>query len=130
MRAFALALALAACGGSSDKPAATPAAEPDRRAAAEAKLGAAQTSAVKAMCERLTECSAEDARKTMSPEELAKLDLAATVPKLRAECEAEYGGVELSPRQVSVIRRCVSEAPDCASLPPCLDAASGGKPAE
>ena len=90
---------------------------------AERKLRAAQDSAVEAMCERLTDCAVEDARREMSPEELAKLNLEELVPMHRAECEEQYGQKSLSPRQIKIIQGCVNDAGDCDALHECLAAA-------
>jgi hypothetical protein len=90
---------------------------------AEAKLRAAQESAVQAMCERLIECSVESARASMTPEELAKLDLEEIVPRARADCEEEYAGRRLSPRQVRVVQTCVNQPGTCDELHACLDQA-------
>ncbi len=89
----------------------------------EAKLRAAQESAIQAMCERLADCAADEARATMSPEEVAKLELDKTVPQLRAECEDEGMQNALSPRQVTVIQGCVNGSPTCDELNSCLDQA-------
>jgi hypothetical protein len=89
----------------------------------EAKLRAAQESAIQAMCERLADCALDEARATMSPEEIAKLEPDKAVPQLRAECEEEGMQSALSPRQVTVIQRCVSGSPTCDELNTCLDQA-------
>ena len=114
---------LLACGGSSGDGRSTSPAEDGKASEAEAdrKLRAAQTSSIEAMCERLVDCSVEDAKKSMKPEELAELQPEELVPKARATCEREYGALSLSPRQIKVIRRCVNDAPDCSTLQVCLD---------
>lgn len=137
VRAMRLVLACAlsstlllACGGSSSstttqEPApAEPDPEAARRAESEQKLKAAQASAVHAMCERLVDCSVEDAKAEMSPEEVAKLNPEELVPRAQAECEAEYGQLELSPRQIKTIQRCVNEAETCPALNECLAGAN------
>ncbi len=93
------------------------------RPSPEAKLRAAQETAVQAMCERLADCAVEEARATMTPEEVAKLELDKTVPQLRAECEEEGMHSSLSPRQVTIIQRCVNGSPTCDELNACLDQA-------
>jgi hypothetical protein len=127
--AFVVALTLAACGGSSSESseaaapaAAAPAASgADRQAQSERKLRAAQASAIAAMCERLVDCSVEDAKRTMSPKELEELKPAELVPKARTECEGDYGTSSLSPRQIRTIQGCVNQSPDCAALTTCLE---------
>lgn len=86
-------------------------------------LHAAQESAIEAMCERLVDCSVEDARKTMTPAEVEKLDLPHLVPRARAECEEDYSEHALSPRQIRIIQGCVNQQSTCAQLNDCLDAA-------
>jgi hypothetical protein len=117
-RAAILVLLLVACAGGDKPPASEPAPAP--APTADDKLRAAQVSAVHAMCERLVQCSIEDARATMSPDELAKLAPEELVPRAEADCEAEYGASALSPRQIKVIQRCVNEAAECAALDTCL----------
>jgi len=132
LRAALLALAAFSCGGSgasgaggeSGSAAGNRAGEaPSQPGENERKLRAAQESAVEAMCERLVECAVESARANMSPEEVAKLDVEETAPRLRDECEEETGRRSLSPRQVRVVQRCVTEAGTCDELHTCLDQA-------
>ena len=92
-------------------------------AQSEQQLHAAQESAIEAMCERLVTCSVEDAKKTMTPEQIQKLDLPHLVPRARAQCEEDYSEHALSPRQVRVIQGCVNQQGTCAQLNDCLDAA-------
>jgi hypothetical protein len=95
--------------------------EAERRAESERNLRAAQESAVEAMCERLADCAVESARENMTPEEVAQLDVENTAPRLREECESEYGRTQLSPRQVRVVQRCVTETRACDELQTCLE---------
>jgi hypothetical protein len=114
---------VAACsGGGGERPARS---EPPAEAtpSSERKLRAAQESALAALCERLVDCSVESARASMSPEEVAKLDVKNTAPRLRDECEEEGGQSNWSPRQVRVVRRCVTEAGTCQALQACLQEA-------
>jgi hypothetical protein len=129
---FACVAWLAACSGGgaesggSSEPAAGQAGQGGQgggQPSAEAKLRAAQESAVQAMCERLIECSVESARASMTPEELAKLDLEEIVPRARADCEEEYAERRLSPRQVRVVQGCVNQPGTCDELHACLDQA-------
>lgn len=126
------ALLLAACSGSEgggkegETPTSGPPAkseEETRREESLGKLRAAQDSAVEAMCDRFFDCAVEDTRKT-KPKELEGVNLEEMRGKHMAECEEEYGKSELSPRQVKVVQKCVNEAPSCAELETCLQAAN------
>ena len=86
------------------------------------KLRAAQESAIEAMCDRFFDCAAEEARQTR-PKELEGVNLEEMRSKHMAECEEEGNQSELSPRQVKVIQQCVNDAPSCAELETCLQAA-------
>jgi hypothetical protein len=124
MRALAIALVLlaAACGGSKEPAPSEPAPAP--APTEEAKLRAAQDATMAAMCERLVDCSVEDAKATITEAELAELAPEELVPKARAECEGEYASLTLSPRQIKVIQGCVNGPPACADFTACLDAAN------
>ena len=95
------------------------AAPPTEQEQAEAKLRAAQESAVEALCERLYHCAVED----LPPEKRAEVKPEELEPKFRADCEDEANRSDLSPRQVRVIQRCVNEAQECGALAECLDEA-------
>jgi hypothetical protein len=121
-----LLLAALACGGGQAEPSREPAPSTEAgepAASPEEKLRAAQESAVEAMCERLVDCAVEEARKNMSPDEVAKLDVEQTGRKLRDECEAEGAQKALSPRQIRVVQRCVTQPGTCDELQTCLDEA-------
>jgi hypothetical protein len=119
---LAVVVLAAACGGSKEPAPSEPAPAP--APTEEAKLRAAQDSTMAAMCERLVDCSVEDAKATMSEAELADLKPDELVPKARAECESEYASLTLSPRQIKVIQACVNGPPACADFTACLDAAN------
>ncbi|MBK9032015.1 MAG: hypothetical protein IPL61_11925 [Myxococcales bacterium] len=95
-----IALAVAACGGSHPAPSSPdePAPPPDRRTELERRRDAA----CEALGPRMTDCAIADARATMSPEELAKLEIESTAPvhtkKFVESCQAQ----SLSSRQVRV----------------------------
>lgn len=104
---------------------------PEQTAEAERlrKLRAQQDSAIEAMCERFYDCALQDANKSaeagdITAEELAQI----TDERLRephmAECEEGYGRSDLSPRQVQVVRDCVSADNTCTELQACLQQAS------
>jgi len=121
---------LAACGGK-DKP---PAAPDDEVAEPETGPGPAPATEIErrrdAACEalgpRLTQCAVDDAKKTMSPEEVAKLDLDKTAPvhtrKFIESCKEQ----QLSSRQVRVYEVCLHEETACDPLIACLDNAKPG----
>jgi hypothetical protein len=128
-RLFAPLFLAAACSGSSGGAgdATTPTngegqtTEPTPEEESEAKLRAAQDSAIEAMCERFYHCAVEDTppdkqAEVGNPEELESTH--------RADCEEAYGRSNLSPRQIKIIQRCVNEAQKCDALNECLAEAS------
>lgn len=129
---LALALALAACAGksqpstvgNSDPPAADATAPPDHRTELERRRDAA--------CEqlgpRMTDCAIADARRTMTPEELAKLDVEATAPLHTREFVKDCQQQSLSSRQVRVYEVCLREETACEPLIACLDNANPTAP--
>ena len=124
------ALALGGCGGKDAKPAGpgTPAPTPSRT-----ELEVRRDAACEALGPRLTACAADEARRTMSPEELAKLDLEKTAPVHTEEFIRECKRQQLSSRQVRVYEVCVAEETECEPLVACLDnvrpnAAERGEP--
>lgn len=123
----ALFLGAAGCGGGggdASEPAATnDPPEPARPADAEEKLRAAQASAVEALCERLVDCAIEEARATMTPEQVAELDVEETGARLRDKCEGEGATSALSPRQIRVVQRCVNQNGSCDELQACVEEA-------
>ncbi len=76
------------------------------------------------MCVRLVDCSLEDAKKTMSPEEIAQLEKENVSEMALKDCSKQYGGMALSPRQVIGIRECLSAPSECAAFSDCLVAAT------
>lgn len=143
----AWALAVSACSGKSaegpsepttqaaeaqDKSQGKPQDKNDREAKrkrALAALKARQQAACEQMSEILTDCAVQDARKQMSPKELAELDLENTAPRHRAEVQDQCLAVDMSPRQVRVIESCLAKDTACTVFLPCLDAAQG-KPSQ
>ena len=129
--ASVLFVATPACGGGggASEPAATaspPAAQPEPApsgAEAERKLRAAQDSAVEALCERLVDCAIEEARASMTPEQVAELDVEDTGARLRDKCEGEGATSTLSPRQIRVVQRCVNQQGTCDELQTCVQEA-------
>ncbi|HKE13768.1 MAG TPA: hypothetical protein VKB80_02800 [Kofleriaceae bacterium] len=124
-----LAAAPLACGGGGAEGGAAPAPAPAGQGTAppakspEEQLRAAQKSAIHAMCERLVDCALEEARATMTPDEVAKLEAEDRPAQLRDKCEGEGAQSSLSPRQVRVVQQCVSQPGTCDELNTCLDQA-------
>jgi hypothetical protein len=123
--ALSALLVTTACGGSSSEPKEPTPAEPAEPAEPEVsegerKLRAAQANAVHAMCERLVDCAVEEASREQTAEEAAQSSTPAVLDRARAECESGYGQVEMSPRQIKLVQRCVNEARACAALEACL----------
>lgn len=121
---------LLACGSSTQKTTEDPAAEPgvqesDAQAeeTAEQKFARQQSDTVHKMCQRLIDCSIEDARASLSPEEFAKLDPEKIAPKAIADCTQEADKAPLSPRQVIGIRECLGAATSCPVFNECLGSA-------
>ena len=81
-----------------------------------------------AACEQLgptlTECAIADARVTMTPEELAKLDVEATAPIHTREFVKSCKEQTMSSRQVRVYEVCMNEETECGALTTCLENAS------
>jgi hypothetical protein len=73
---------------------------------------------------RLTECAIADARATMPPEELAKLDVENTAPVHTREFVKSCKAQTMSSRQVRVYEVCMKEETECAALTACLENAS------
>ncbi len=125
----------AACGGKTPaKPTLDP--EPavvapvaDGRTAIEVRRDAA----CEALGPRITACAIEEARRTLSADELAKLGLEQTAPKHTEIFVGECKTQQLSSRQVRVYEVCMAEESACEPLIACLDnvkptAAEGGAP--
>ncbi len=70
---------------------------------------------------RLTACAVAEARRTMTAEELAKLDLEKTAPVHSEEFTTECKRQQLSSRQVRVYEVCLVEETECDPLVTCLD---------
>jgi hypothetical protein len=122
---------IAACGGgssSSSGPSETPAAgagEP-AESSAEARLYRSQLATCGPMCERVTECAVEGARASLSEQELAELNLEETAPAHTRQCEEDCGASRLSPRQITVIRECITGHAECDPYIDCLDQVKKG----
>lgn len=93
----------------------------------EQKFARQQTDTIGKMCQRLIDCSIEDARKQMSAEEYAKLDVEKIKPKAIADCTQDADKSPLSPKQVIGIRECLSQATECSVFTDCIGAAGTGE---
>src|SRR5687768_898316 len=111
-------VAMLGCGSSS-KPAEPT--EPAPPADTRTELEIRRDAACEAVGPRITACAIEDARATMSAEELAKLDLETTGPAHTEEFVRECKGQAMSSRQVRVYEVCVAEETECEPLMACLD---------
>lgn len=77
--------------------------------------------ACEALGPRLTACAVDEARRTMTAAELAKLDLEKTAPVHTEEFITECKRQQLSSRQVRVYEVCLREETACDPLVTCLD---------
>lgn len=78
---------------------------------------------------RLTACAVAEARRTMTAEELAKLDLEKTAPVHSEEFTTECKRQQLSSRQVRVYEVCQQAETECEPLLACLEHISDLAPA-
>ncbi len=88
------------------------------------ELAKRQGAACEALGPRLTECAIADARATMPPAELAKLDIENTAPIHTREFVKSCKAQSLSSRQVRVYEVCMREETECGPLTACLENAS------
>lgn len=125
-------LCITACSGSSastptpanagDEPAQT-SPEEERKQADLERLQRYQEAACDQVGTVLTECAVEDARKQLSPEELAKLDIEKTATLHKAEFVARCTESAMSLRQVKVFDGCLAGKTSCEAFLDCLDQA-------
>ena len=122
MRAFLLVFVLACGGGGAN----TRPPDPDPTPPLP-ELQVRQEAACEQAGPRLTECAIADAKATLPPEEVAKLDLEKTAPvhtrEFIKECTAGY----MSSRQVRVYEVCLREETACDPLLACLENAKPQK---
>jgi hypothetical protein len=142
-RVLALALWLVGCGAPAAKPAEGP--KPNSEASTHAnpqpepgaaKLAAQQRDACEKMCQSFTACAMVDLKANWdqlsgedrkAAESIGERELQANTDQCRASCEAS----ELSPRQVKVVRDCLTDMPakaepsaaQCNTFQSCLGAA-------
>ena len=126
-----VAALLFACGNSNSKkpvedPAngtTTAASDAQPQETPEEKFARQQTDTVNKMCQRLVDCSIEDAKAQMSPEEFEKLDVPKIMPAAIADCTQNADKSPLSPRQVIGIRECLGQPIECSVFSDCIGAA-------
>lgn len=70
---------------------------------------------------RLTDCALADARATMTPEQLAELDVEKTAPLHTREMIKQCKEQTMSSRQVRVYEVCMREETECTALTACLE---------
>lgn len=78
---------------------------------------------------RLTDCAIADARATMTPEQLAELDVEKTAPLHTREMIKQCKEQTMSSRQVRVYEVCMREETECGPLTACLENAKPEAPA-
>jgi hypothetical protein len=126
-----LLLTIAACGGPRraagdddtlpDPGGARPGGDPDDGSAPAAnELERRQHAACERIIPRLTECAVADARRQLSPEKLAELDLERTAPIHTREHLRKCKAAPMSSRQVRVYEVCDREETECEPLAECL----------
>ncbi len=124
-------LVLSACGGTQSGAQATsepsaPTQKPAEPQSADDKLSQAQASTCAAVCDRLVQCSASDAKANLSPQQVAELNLEQTMPVAVDDCKRSCVIKPLSPKQLITARECVNGAPECPDYLHCLDAVNKG----
>lgn len=130
MAALLWTLGSACSGGSSS----TPPPDTQARTASQdssyeqklARLRARQEAACEKVSQVVTTCAVAEARATLSPKELAELDLENTAPRHQAKYMAACIASDMSPRQVKVFERCLADT-TCSVFIPCLDEAKPKK---
>ncbi len=116
------------CGGknkapeSTADPVATPESDAQPTETPEAKFARQKSDTVDKMCQRLTDCSIEDAQKNAPPEELVQINenLEGITRAAIADCNQQFAG-PMSPRQVITVRECLGQPTECTEFSACLD---------
>jgi hypothetical protein len=126
-------LCMTACSGSSAstpapanagyEPAAQTSPEEERKQADLERLRRYQEAACDQVGTVLTECAVDDARKQLSSEELAKLDIEKTATLHKAEFVDRCTESAMSLRQVKVFDGCLAGKTSCEAFLECLDQA-------
>lgn len=92
--------------------------------APQTELQKRQAAACEQLGPRLTDCAIADARATMTPEQLAELDIEKTGPVHTREAIQQCKEQTLSSRQVRVYEVCMREETACDALTACLENAA------
>jgi predicted small lipoprotein YifL len=127
---IAFVLALAACGSKNPKAGDGDTLPDDLRSNGngdpppQTELEKRQGAACEELGPKLTECAIADARATMSPDELAKLDVENTGKIHTREFVKSCKAQTMSSRQVRVYEVCMREETECGALTACLENAS------
>ncbi len=116
------------CGGknkpaeSTADPVATTESDAQPTESPEAKFARQKSDTVDKMCQRLVDCSLEDAEKQAPPEELAELNAnrEGITRAAIADCNKQFAG-PMSPRQVITVRECLGQPTECSDFSACLD---------
>jgi hypothetical protein len=122
--AIALVLLLAACGNKAKGGGDDTLPDPPPPPPAQTELEKRQGAACEQLGPRLTDCAIADARATMSPAELAELDIENTAPLHTREMIKECKQQTMSSRQVRVYEVCMREESECTPLTACLENAA------
>jgi hypothetical protein len=128
-----ITLAVAALAACSSKPKPVDDTLPENRGGDTApdtrtELERRRDAACETLAPRMTSCAIEDARRTMTPEELAKLDIESTAPIHTREFVKSCKAQTLSSRQVRVYEVCLREETACDPMIACLDNANPTAP--
>ena len=118
-----LALLLSACGNK-NKGGGDETVPPQPAPAPQTELEKRQAAACEQLGPRLTDCAIADARATMTPEQLAELDIEKTAPVHTREMVQQCKEQTMSSRQVRVYEVCMREETACDALTTCLENAA------
>ncbi|HVK73829.1 MAG TPA: hypothetical protein VM734_10930 [Kofleriaceae bacterium] len=121
--------ALAACGPKGKPPEDPLPGDDDGAAPKRTEIEVRRDAACEALGPKITACALEDARRTMSPEELAQLDPEQVGPVHTREFIKDCKQRQLSSRQVRVYEVCMREETACEPLLACLENATPTAPA-
>ncbi len=93
----------------------------------EEKFARQQTDTVNKMCQRLVDCSIEDAKNSKTPGEVEAMEIEKITPIAINECTQKMDQGNLSPRQVVGLRECLGAASACNVFLDCIDSAGKGE---
>ena len=125
LRCFACIAALLVACGPKARPAEDPIpGDPEPGAPQPTELELRRDAACEALGPKITACAIEDARRTMTPEQLAELDPEKVAPVHTREFIKDCKERSLSSRQVRVYEVCMREESACEPLLACLENAA------